>query len=416
MRKYFAWMVENYFTTRRNKRYGRDQMQYEENWVALSVRAMRERLERSFRIRHNYTFLVSVPKWREIFATEFAGRLADHELCDTLAPFLEEELSGRTYNNRKNKGGQAAINQLIDDMCEVSCEYTKTGWVIKNDISGYFPSAVWDYAEQCITKVIEHHRKELGEIGGERGWKDGDEYVDYLLWLTMVLVHANPAAHCEMRSPRYMWREHISPEKSLLGRNEGVGAAIGRLVWQTAMGLYINDDIRWLNEEMGVRVVCFVDDIAMVVPDERKEYALSLLPELRRRLAEKGLEINGRKFYCQTIAKGVEFLGSHIRPYRIHVNNKTFGRALGRVGEINRAAIQSRHTERWVDMLLASVNSYTGLMKNRTDYKRIGILRRTIDGGWWKYVRWDAMRRCLVYKEGWGIRDRMKRRWRLTAS
>ena len=50
-------------------------MQFEMNWAPLLVRLMRELRARTFRILHNYTFLVSIPKWREIFATEFVGRL-----------------------------------------------------------------------------------------------------------------------------------------------------------------------------------------------------------------------------------------------------------------------------------------------------------------------------------------------------
>ena len=85
---FFLMLLGLMFSTRRNKRYGRDSMAFEVNWLPLLVRLMRELRERTFRILHNYTFLTSIPKWREIFATEFAGRLADHLLCDTLKPYI----------------------------------------------------------------------------------------------------------------------------------------------------------------------------------------------------------------------------------------------------------------------------------------------------------------------------------------
>lgn len=62
---------------RRNKRYGRDCADFERNWAPLLVRMMRELQEKTFRVDHNYAFLTSIPKWREIFATSFAGRIAD---------------------------------------------------------------------------------------------------------------------------------------------------------------------------------------------------------------------------------------------------------------------------------------------------------------------------------------------------
>ena len=66
----FNHHIQNYFVTRKNKRYGKDAMAYEVNWAALLIRTMREFENRTFRIRHNYAFLTSVPKWREIIATE----------------------------------------------------------------------------------------------------------------------------------------------------------------------------------------------------------------------------------------------------------------------------------------------------------------------------------------------------------
>lgn len=404
-------MIDTYFSTRKNKRYGRDAMAYELSWVSNLVRDFHERKERTFRVRHNYAFLTSVPRWREIFATSFEGRLADHEVCDILIPLADREISRRSFNNREGMGAQAAINQLIEDMTEVegrpdadAVGATAAGWVIKLDLKGYFPSALWSYAERCLQGLIDKY-------GSEIAAEYGEEELDYLRWLTMIIVHANPAAHCELRTPWNFWPEHIEPEKSLFHKPEGEGAAIGRLVWQTAMGLYINDEIRWLTEECGLRVVCFVDDIVMVVPDRLEGYALSLIPELRKRLATKNIRLNEKKFYCQPIAHGLEFLGSHIRPLRVHLNNKTFGRCMTRMAEFN--ALQRREKYECLDAFVASVNSYTGLLKARTDYKRVLAVRDAIGGDWWRYIEWDARRQCVAYKPYYTPSTRLNRKYHL---
>jgi hypothetical protein len=392
----FSRQLANYFSTRRNKRYGRDQMAYEVSWVPLLVRDMQARVDRTFRIRHNYTFLVSRPKWREIFATEFAGRRADHEVCDVLLPLADRVLSPRSYNNRKGKGAQAAINQLIEDITEVSEGYTQQTWVIKIDLKGYFPSALWDYAEGCLQRLLNDY--------------EGDDR-DYLRWLTMVLVHANPAAYCELRTPKRMWGEHIEPSKSLLSKDPGEGAAIGRLIWQTAMGLYINDEVKWLNEECGLHVVCFVDDIVMILTDRLKPYALSLIPELRRRLAEKNIRLNEKKFYCQPIGHGVEFLGSHLKPYRIILNDETFGRALDVIAAYNRLPEGEKYDA--IDRFIAVVNSYTGNLKNRTSRKRLQRIREAIGADWWQWLEWDEVRNCVVSKPEHTFRERINRKYHL---
>ncbi len=380
--------------TRKNKRRGKDSVEFEANWVPLLVRALDDRDDRTLRILHNYSFLAPRPRWREIFATEFGGRVIDTEVCEVVIPESDKMLSPFTFNNRKGMGSQAAINQLIEHVFEVSDGYTKPTRIVKIDFSGYFPNAVWLIAEKCIDDVIDSTKLE-------------EETKAYLKWLTMISIHCNPAAHCELRTAPYLWKDHIAPEKSIRTKPEGVGAAIGRLIWQTAMGLYINDEILWLTEECGIRLVCFVDDIAFVVPEERHQYLLSLFPELRRRLAKKGVTLNEKKFYDQPYHHGCEFLGSHIRPNRIHLNNKTYNNAIRSIEKMN----ESRYRD--IDAMVSVFNSYSGLLKNRTDCKRLSELRDKLSPEWWQWLEWDEKRKCIIYKQGYSPNERLNNKYHL---
>lgn len=396
----FSRLTSLNFQTRKNKRYGRDAMAFEANWPALLVRHMDALQNRNLRLIHNYTFLSSLPCWREIMATSYEGRLADHDVCDLLMPYIERELSDRTYNNREGKGSIAAVNQVMEDIFEVTEGYVKPGRVIKNDISGFFPNAIWDVAERCIVDVVDKYQDELTAQGVD---------VEELKWKVMVAIHANPAAHCERRTPAFFWKLYIKPEKSILTKPEGVGASIGRLLWQTAMGLYINDDIRWLNETCGIRTVCFGDDIVMTVPERLHGYALSLIPELSRRFEAKGIRLNSRKFYDQPCEHGLEFLGSHIRPNRLHLNNKTYERGLQRVEELNKI----KDKERYVDTFICSINSYTGMLKNRTDYQRMIKLIQCVDSSWWTYAYWNRQRQCVSVYQKYCERERLNKKYKL---
>ena len=183
--EFFSLLLSVMISTRKNKRYGHDSMVFETNWPPLLVRLMRELMQRNFRIRHNYTFLTSIPKWREIFATEFAGRIVDHILCDLLKPWIELTLHPRTFNNRECMGSQAAINQVIEDICEVSNCYTETAWIIKWDLAGFFPNADCDYMESCFVRVIDTHETEITE-------KYGEQMPPFLKWLAMIAIHCCP--------------------------------------------------------------------------------------------------------------------------------------------------------------------------------------------------------------------------------
>ena len=388
----FVQQMELNFKTWRNKRRGSDSLAYERHIISNTVRGARRRMERTLRIEQNFAFLTPIPRWREIMATEFEGRKVDHEICDLVIPLADRILSPYTFNNRKGMGSQAAINQLIEHINTVTENYTKPARIIKIDFKGYFPNALWSFAEQCIRQVLD---------------LSDSEDKPYLKWLTMIAVHCNPAAHCELRTPRHFWHGHIDPEKSILAKPEGVGAAIGRLVWQTSMGLYINDIILWLTEECGISLVCFVDDIVMVVPERYHEYALRLLPELRRRLAERNVRLNEKKFYDQPYEHGVEFLGSHIKPYRLHLNNVTYGRALNRIHELN----GNRYKD--IDAMVSSFNSYGGLLKSRNDYDRLISLRDEMAPCWWQWLAWDQQRLCIIYKPQYSIHSRLNQKYHL---
>ncbi len=401
--KFFSLMLDIMFTTRRNKRYGKDSMEFEVNWAPLLARMFRELKERTFRIRRNYTFLTSVPKWREIFATEFAGRIADHLLCDILSPYAERELHPRTFNNRVGMGSQAAINQVIEDICEVSNGYTKTAWVIKWDLKGFFPNADCMYMEQCFVRVIDKYADEIAMQYGD------DEMPAFLKWLAMATIHCYPSHHYELRTPKILWSLHIDPEKSILNKPDGQGVPIGRMSSQNGMGLYINDDVAWLNDEHNIRTTVFMDDGVMVVSDSTKDYALSLIPELRRRLSSKGVKMNDKKFYCQQYWKGLEFLGTHIHTDRLILNDGTWGRCMERIREFN--ALNDKY--RNIDSFMSAFNSYTGLLKNRTSYRRIQEARDAISPEWWQWLEWDERRLCLVSKPEHSLRKRLKEKYHL---
>lgn len=398
----FSLLYETMVEARRNKRYGRDCSDFERNWTPLLVRMMRELQKKTFRVDHNYAFLTSVPKWREIFATSFAGRIADHLLCDTLAPYIADILHPRTFNNRKGMGGQAAINQVIEDVCEVSECYTKPCRVIKWDLKGFFPNALCDEIYRCFAKIIDNNADDIIS-------RFDAEMPAFLKWLAMICVHCNPANHCELRTPKYFWDEHIEPEKSLFGKPPGIGTPIGRLPSQIGMGLYLNDDVCWLNDDCGIHTTLFMDDGIEVVSEEHHAYALSLFQELRKRLAAKGVRLNEKKFYDQPYQHGFEFLGTHIKPYRLHLNNKTYEHAVERMNEMN--ALVDKFSR--LGHFLASFNSYSGLLKGRTDFGRLEQLKDLICPEWWQWLSYDSRRQCLAYLPKYSIKSRLNNKYHL---
>ena len=379
-------------------------MDFESDWVSRLMRFYRGIRDKSLRINHNYAFLVSRPKWREVFATRFDGRMADHLLCDILIPYIEKTLPERTFNNRKGKGSKAAINQVIDDMAEVSCGYTEQARIIKWDISGFFPSARWEVVQKCFDDVIDNYKEEISGLYG-------DNMVDLLHWLALICINCSPANHCELRTPSAFWREHIDKEKSMFTKIDGIGAPIGRLTSQHGMGLYMCDIIKWLNDDCGIRTTLFVDDATMVIPEHLHEYTLSLMNPLRRKLNDVGLRLNEKKYYDQPYQNGLELLGSHIRPNRHHLNNKIYMDAIERIDEFNKMDSNARVSE--LNNIISSINSYTGMLKSGNNYHRLMKMCSRIDERWWRLIVWNKEKLCVNATSGFSYKRLADRKYGL---
>ena len=111
-----------------------------------------------------------------------------------------------------------------------------------------------------------------------------------------------------------------------------------------------------------------------------------------------------RKFYCQHIGKGVKVLGSVIKYERVYIQNRTIRNAARRISYFN----VCRNKRASLDNFLDTINSYFGLLKNRTEFRAIQRLHDSINPGWWKYLEMNWDRCCVVARDGYGYKDRLK--------
>lgn len=336
-----------YYKARSNKRRSRDSVAFEQNLERNLYSLWKSINERTFRADSNYAFVVSYPKPREIFATEMKNRIVHHYLDWRLRPIYESVLSDRTFNNRKGKGLHKAIDTYRNDIAELTDNYTKDAWCAHVDLKGYFPNANVEIALAQQLELIDKYYY-------------GDDKDD-LRYMMTVCMRSDPARNCMVFVPRSEW-DAIAPEKSLFNKPVGVGAAIGFLCWQNAMGLYINDVVKWLQSFDFMRVVVFVDDIYIVTRD--KDKFLSLMPEFRQRLSMLKVELNEKKFYCQHYSKGIMCLGTMLKFGRRYIKNKSFNNAMRKIDELS---VNTDGAKR----ILCSMNSHLGMLKNIEQKRRM---------------------------------------------
>ena len=357
-----------YFLARANKRRSEDAVIFEIDYEKRLYDLCNAINDRSFRSVKNYTFITLKPKPREVFGCEMECRIIQWYINWRMIDILETVFTDRSFNNRKGMGTDAAIKRLQDDIFEVTEGYTRDAYVIQWDLSGYFPNANCDIACKMLQQVV------IDKYEGE----DKED----LLWMIDISIHANPQAHFYRKSPVCMW-DYIEPSKSILNKPEGIGGAIGFLIWQITMNLYLNHVDKWAIEELGLRYVRFVDDTATVTTD--KAYVLNLLPEFRRRYAEVNCMMHPKKFYCQHYSKGVHFLGSYIKFDRIYIANRTLRNDMAGIDELNRIHDKRKYLQKF----LCTTNSYFGLLKHRYEYKNMMRLWDHISDEWKEYVYLD---------------------------
>lgn len=377
-----------YYLARKNKRRSEDAVLFELDCERRLYRLRDSINERTYRANDNYTFVTLRPKPREVFACELEARLIQWYVIWRILPILESVLTNRSFNNRVGMGTDAAISMIRNDIKEVSKNFTEDAYIIQWDLQGYFPNANTDIAREQLQKlVIEHYKGE-----------DKDD----LLWMIMISINANPQSHCYRKSSPDMWCE-IEEGKSLFSKPDGIGGAIGFLIWQVAMNLYLNDVDKWATEELCLHYVRFVDDTIIVV--NNKECALSLLPLFRERYSAYGCKMHPRKFYCQHYSKGVHILGSYIKFDRLYSHNRTIRNAQNRISLFNRTSNLNNHSIEFRD----SINSYLGLLKHRNEFKNIQTLYDMISQRWKVLYSMDWDRLCLVANKGYDYKTYLKR-------
>ena len=236
-------IIASYRLARQGSVKSPDQVEYELHWEGNCIKLCEAINSRTYQPTA-YSFIVTYPKPREIFASDFSTRVLHHYLHERIVPLLENRLSKHTFNNRKGMGTSACQNAVISDMYEVSNGYTEDAWIIKMDLSGCFPNINQDIAFRQLEAVIkeDYHGRD----------KDDMLYILRTCVFSYPTLHANYIGDVELR-------KLISPEKSITTKPLGIGAAIGHLIWQMAVTYYFNDIILWL-ESIGVHVNVYVDD------------------------------------------------------------------------------------------------------------------------------------------------------------
>ena len=383
-------MLEAYYDCRRMKRRTASAIVYEMNYESNLI-ALRDRINtRTYQPGKSICFVVTRPRYREVFAASFEDRIVHHYIALRLEPLFELVFSPRTFNCRKGKGQLYGVKMLEADIKEASNNYTTDCYIMKLDLQGFFMSIDKSMLARMIDKFIVKY------------YQGSD--IDDLRYLCQVVVLHCPEKNCERHSPREMWG-HLPDNKSLFTNGEGKGVAIGNLFAQLFANFLLNE-LDWYIEELGIKYHGrYVDDFYCIHKD--KQVLLSAVPKIRAKLAELGLSLNPKKFYFQHYTKGVEFTGAVVKPYRTYCCNRVLTNFIAAVRKLNR----SKNIDD-VTHAVCSINSYLGLLRQYNEYaQRRKILKMIEQHAYkWIYIKGHYEVLCIKnqYKRNYMTQKRIR--------
>ncbi len=381
-----ADLYRAYYCARKHKRNKPYQIRFEHHLTENLASLCDELWERRYQPQPSSCFIISDPKLREIFAADFRDRIVHHLYFNYVHEMLERTFIHDCYSCIKGRGTHHGIDRLEKHIRKESQNYSIPCYVLKLDIKGYFMhinrQRLLDLALSSLESMSCHRISQCSSLC----WADCVD-MDFLRYLTPVLILQNPVDGCIMRGLPTDWN-NLPDDKSLFHSPPGSGLPIGNLTSQLFSNVYLNHFDQYMKRTLRCRHYGrYVDDSFVVSSDPN--WLHGLIPKAREFLrSELSLTLHEGKIAVCNISQGVEFLGAFLKPHRRYISNATLHRMLQKLPRLEQSASP--------DYVMSAINSYLGVLSH---YRGLGIqfsnfmrLSRP-----WRFGRFIRRKRGLMY-------------------
>lgn len=231
-------------------------------------------INKSYRHGTYQAFKINDPKPRDIHKANVRDRLLHHGIYRCLYPYFDYKFIYDSYSCRDYKGTHRALNRFREFGKNVSCNNTKTAWVLKCDISKFFANIDHQILKDILWKYI----------------KDED-----IIWLL----------------------DQVIDSFNTQGRSN-LGLPLGNLTSQLLINIYMNEFDQFVKRQLKIKYyIRYADDF--VIFSEDRQYLVNLIPQISEYLKQQlKLSLNPNKLSIKTLASGIDFLGwVHFPDHRI---------------------------------------------------------------------------------------------------
>ncbi|MDQ1260610.1 MAG: RNA-directed polymerase [Pseudomonadota bacterium] len=322
-------LVVAWLDCRRSKRQSASAQAFEHN-AERNLCALRERLTAGhYQPGRSICFVVTHPKPREVWAASFEDRVVHHLLYNHIGPRFEASFVAGSAACIEGRGTLYAARRLEHDVRSITSNWSRPAWYLKGDLANFFVG-------------IDKHilRAQLHARVTEPWWKH----------LTDTVLMHDPRTDFELRcDPRLL--ERVPPHKRLVNAPADTGLPIGNLSSQFFANVHLDALDQFAKHQLRVRYWGrYVDDFYIL--HESPQWLNGALARITAFLPERlGAQLNPRKTILQPVARGVDFVGQVVRPWRRTTRRRTLQSALTRLERMP------------ADQVQRAGNSYLGLVR-----------------------------------------------------
>ena len=331
-------IFQAYYDCRRNKRNAPSQQAFEIRLERNLMKLMRALNDGTYQIGRSIAFVITYPKWREVWAAQFRDRVVHHVMYNRLAERFCRRFIQDSYACIPGRGSLFGVNRVHRFMRQATENWQRPAHFLQADLANFFVSIDKDILFELISQRV-----------------DDAETLD----LTAKILFHDPTKKPIANSPAWKF-SHVPRHKSLF-HSGGKGLPIGNLSSQFFANIYLDDLDQFVKRDLNVRWYGrYVDDVLLIGHDPSElNRAFGRMQEfVEDRLS---LEFHPNKTQRNTVDRGINFCGYVMKPHRRYVRRRSTN-AMRHV-----AASQDRQAdpEGWA----ARMNSYLGLCRHANTYR-----------------------------------------------
>jgi hypothetical protein len=324
----FHRLVQAYLDCRRTKRTSASAMAFEDHAEHNLFQLYEELASGTYQPGRSICFVITHPKPREVWAARFRDRIVHHLLYNHIAPGFHARFVADSCACIPGRGTLYAAKRLEHQVRSHTHNWSRPAHYLKCDLANFFVSI--DKAvllEQLQRHVTEPWWMSLAEL---------------------ILMH-DPRHDVEVRGTRAELAL-VPPHKSLFNAPQGYGLPIGNLSSQFFANVLLDDLDQFAKHRLPApHYVRYVDDFVLL--HDSTQWLNQARQRIEAKLSSLHLHLNPRKTVLQPIARGIDFVGHLVKPWRRITRRKTVNVALDRLQDMPAADLHQ------------GANSYFGLLR-----------------------------------------------------